>query len=765
MADPYTAQDTQQDDTALAAWINGCLSEAKKHSAVWRKNARDWYDFYASKQWDPETEAQMQDQRKVPIVFNRTARTINAVIGLEIQNRQAVQFIPRGVEDTKVSELYTAAADWIRDNCDAEDEESEAFQDMLITGMGGTETRLEYDEEPDGTPVIERIDPLELFWDATAIKKNMRDRRWCARVKRATDSEIKEKWPEFIEPESATETYLSDDERPHDATPPFYDKEQPEANRPKTRELVCFQWFERVSYYRVQQSNGQIVEFDEEKWSRIGPVVEKMGLQWVKQQRKHYMKAYLVSGVLLETMDLEAQTGFTLNFITGARDRNANTWFGLVALMMDPQRWANKWLSQIIHILNSSAKGGLIAEKDAFANPKVAEDTWARSETITWTNPGAVAGGKVMPKPQTPMPEGFSKLLDFAVNSINDVPGVNMELMGLVGTNQPGVLESMRKQAGMTILAVFFDAMRLYRKDQGRIMVAIIRDHISDGRLIRVVGKDGAQYVPLVRDPRALTFDIVVDESPTSPNNKERVFGMMTQLAPVLEKAGVPLPPDILDYSPLPSALVDKWKDYIEQNKQVPPELQAKFAQMMQATQVLQGQVQKLSEENFALKTDASIEIYKIREQSKVDRDVQRSKESIEAEKRGVEVYKANLDAMLERLGLVADTMAANMKAASEAHIPRTEQAVGRLGDSLAPLLQKMMDISISQTERIDNLGPALQGLGEQIVQGINKAFADNRLVSSEPVYDAGTSRLRAIKRTFGNGDMDELPYRRETVQ
>ena len=761
-AEPQDQSTDEPQDRAL--WINTCLMESKKHSAAWRQDAREWYDFYAGKQWTPEDKAAMQEQRKAPIVFNRVARTINAVIGLEIQNRQAVQYIPREIGDTKVNEIYTSAADWIRDNCDAEDEESESFQDLMICGIGGTETRIDYEEEADGKVCIDRVDPMECFWDPVAKKKNLRDARWRARVKKVSDAEIRGMWPDYTTPEGSVETYLTDEQEPVNATPPRYDgKDDPTANQPKTRELVCFQWYEKEPFYRVQASGGKIVEFSEEKWVRIGPMVAQMGLQSVRQHKRVYKKAYLVGGTILEEMDLEVQSGFTLNFITGARDRNANTWFGLVALMLDPQRWANKWLSQIIHILNSTAKGGLIAEKDAFASPKVAEDTWARSETITWTNPGAVSGGKVQPKPSTPMPEGFSKLLDFAVNSINDVPGVNMELMGLVGTNQPGVLENMRKQAGMTILAVFFDAIRLYRKDQGRVMIEFIREHISDGRLVRVLGPEGAKYIPLIKDPQALTFDVVVDEAATSPNNKERVFALMTQLAPVFQQAGMPIPPDILDYSPLPSALAETWKQFAKENKQVPPEIQAKFGEMQQALQLTQMQTKKLADENLKLRTDASVEVYKITEQAKVDRDVAAIRAETESEKNAVKVYEANLNAMLERMSLAMDTMTQNMRSASEAHIPRTEQAVGRLGESLTPILEQMMQVSVGQTQQIQGLGPALQSLGEQIVAGINQAFADNRLVASEPVYDEG-ARLRAIRRTFGNGQKDELPYGR-TVQ
>jgi len=44
--------------------------------------------------------------------------------------------------------------------------------------------------------------------------------------------------------------------------------------------------------------------------------------------------------------------------------------------MRDPQMWANKWLSQTLHILNTAAKGVIVAEMDAFEDTTEAEEKW-----------------------------------------------------------------------------------------------------------------------------------------------------------------------------------------------------------------------------------------------------------------------------------------------------------------------------------------------------------------------------------------------------
>jgi hypothetical protein len=43
----------------------------------------------------------------------------------------------------KKDELPTSAGKWFRQQCDAEDEEGDAFRDLMACGMGWTETRLD----------------------------------------------------------------------------------------------------------------------------------------------------------------------------------------------------------------------------------------------------------------------------------------------------------------------------------------------------------------------------------------------------------------------------------------------------------------------------------------------------------------------------------------------------------------------------------------------------------------------------------------------
>lgn len=125
----------------------------------------------------------MQDAKRPIVIFNRVGTTVDSVSGQEVGNRQEVQFLPRRQGVVKKNELLTSAAKWFRQQCDAEDEESNAFRDLVVCGMGWTETRLDYDD-PEGDPKVDRTDPLEMCWDRNAKKRNVVDGRRLAHIRR-----------------------------------------------------------------------------------------------------------------------------------------------------------------------------------------------------------------------------------------------------------------------------------------------------------------------------------------------------------------------------------------------------------------------------------------------------------------------------------------------------------------------------------------------------------------------------------------------------
>lgn len=571
-------QSTRGDDDDVVARVKKARRDAETHLSKWREEAKEAFGFVAGDQWTEDEKAAFMETMRQPVVFNRIAPMVDAVSGTEINNRQQVAYIPRQVGASGVNELLTGAADYIRDNCDAEDEESDAFLDAIICGVGCTETRLDYEDSEEGDVKIDRVDPLTMAWDPSARKRNLSDAAWVLRESWMDPAEIKARWPDSADEIAyASDEWALNDEgdEPHDASMAWLYRKNQSGYDSKTGQLrvLHHQWIERETYWRVlDPASGQIIEFPEERFARVRKLI-KDGLmphvQAVKRTRKVWMQAFVCGSILLETGPAPIRNACSFKFITAKRDRNKGLWYGIVRAMTDPQRWANKFFSQILRILDANAKGGLMVEEDAVSNWRAFEEGWSQADSITKVRPGALSSGKVAPRPPSPFPAEMNHLLTFSIASLHDVSGINLEMLGMADRDQPGVLEAQRKQAALGVLAGLFDGLRRYRKEQGRLLAQFIREYLSDGRLVRIQRGNGLEeFVPLVRDQTTFEYDVVVDESPTSQNTKERTFAILTQMMPMLMKAQVPMPPDLLDYSPLPTGMVEKWKRYIQQSQQ-----------------------------------------------------------------------------------------------------------------------------------------------------------------------------------------------------
>lgn len=622
-------------------FVNAVMSSHKisrDHSKDWRKEARTCFDMTAGHQWSEDDVEKLHDEGRPEITFNRIAPVVEAVAGTEISNRQGVTYVPREMGDSGVNELLTNAAKWVRDECDAEDEESDAFLDAVICGMGWTETHIEYDEDPDGKIMIDRTDPMGMYWDTSAKKSNLTDRRWQQNVKRFTYSEFEENWPGMAEkcgnPSELDDPENRDAHDIHDSTEAWkYKNDQSDANDDiLLYHVLEHQWYEMEEYYRVS-SGGRLLEFSPAKFSKLRDDLDERGIQYVKQRRRKYYRAFICGNMLLEREPIDF---FLYNPITAKRDRNSNTWYGLVRAMIDPQRWANKFFSQILHIINVNSKGGVMAESDAFVDPRRAEEEWSSPDSVTLLNPGALSGQKIKEKDMAKYPTGLDRLLSFAVSSVRDVTGVNLEFLGLAERDQPGILEQQRKQAGLTILASLFNNLRHYRKAQGRLLLLFIQEYISDGRLIRIDSVNGPQYAPLIRQDENTRYDVIIDEAPTTPHQKESVFAMLMQMMPALQQIGVPFPKALLEHSPLPTALVQDW---IKQMDAPPPPEQQQLQQIQLQQEAAKGQ----KDESVAKLNMAKIQeiIAKIGfEDEKVDTD--RMRVDVEIQRLLLDRFKEN---------------------------------------------------------------------------------------------------------------------------
>ncbi len=593
------------DTDALCQKLKSWYKQDIQHVLEWRKEAREDYDFYSGKQWSEEDINFLREQKRPVMTFNRVAPLVNAVVGSEINNRREARYIPREIGDAEANELLTSAAEWFRDQSAAEDEDSDAFEDSVICGMGWTDTRLDFDTNPDGAPLVQRMDPLKMAWDCNAVKPNLEDASRLWFVDEKPFSEVKEMFPD-IAPELLhagwAKSLASDPVTPHDQTQAnFYTGEQNDIAEQYSNKLCTIvecRWLERETYYRGPDlQTGEMREYTKEQIKLLEKNVPDF--RYAKQSRRIVRRAFIGRDILGEPDRPLVPAGmFGWECVTGYRDKLKKQFYGVVRPTKDPQRWANKFFSQVMHLLNSQSKGGIIAERDAFEDDRQAEESWARADSITWAKKNSLTADKIQPKPTAQFPTGFFALFNESKEAISQVTGLSPEFIGTREVNQAGVLEAQRRQSSLNLLASLFNSLRRYRKRQGRVMLYLIQNYLSDGRLVRIVGGEKQEYVALTREGITdVEYDIIVDDAPTSPNEKERTFGILQQMLPLLKDYITPeIGMEILKYSPLPATLVDQWIKKAKQAQEEagknppPPNPEEQEAQMRMAEKQLDMQ-------------------------------------------------------------------------------------------------------------------------------------------------------------------------------
>jgi len=573
---------------ALFKMLVDCITDDIDHSAAWRKQAHEDFKFAIGPgQWSEEDRRKLKDERRPVVTFNKTNKYVRAICGIEANNRMETAYLPRELDsigEVKANEVLSDASKWMEDSCYATRHQSRAFRDSTICGMGWTEALISYDDDPEGAYEETRVHPCEMIWDREARDQNLLDAKRVARIRRMrladarriiegltnekfVNADLDAAWASNI---YQTEGKSAEAEHSDATVDTSMDEDDPK----KMVTLVQVQWWEYEPYYRAANpqaitdpSAQRVVDLTVDEYAQAQRTYGNLSPngKWpgTKMRRRVYKQAFLGSK-LLHTGPAPCPSAFTFNCVTWEPNEDG-TWSGLVRDIRDPQVWGNKFFAQMMHIINATAKGGIIAESDAFADIAEAQRTYARPDAITVVNPGTVAKGKIMAKPGQGFSSGVLNLIQITDQMFSEVTGINLELMGLANRDQAGILESQRKQAAMTILATLFDSMATFRQRVGQVRLHYIQTILADGRLIRIAGQDTQEAIPLIRDKVMGKYDVVVSDAPTSPNSKEKIWASIQILLPPLMQAGMVGPEHInvlLDYVPgLPAKLVQTFRD------------------------------------------------------------------------------------------------------------------------------------------------------------------------------------------------------------
>lgn len=537
---------------------------------------------------------------KSQVVFSKIKPFVDAVSGFMIQLRRKPQYVAR-MQDVPTQTAYSTyingVSDYVRDNANMDQLESRQDREMLITGYGAIDSNILYESNPDGEVQGELIRYSDVYWDPQSQSPNLLDSRWVYRRKAYSLEEALKRFkgsrPEDFEkynPDKGTGYYY--------IPGGLYDKIAPEGSFDENLvEVYYYQYWELEKYYRsanplygdidpatasvlaemminIKNTRAGISRIEEQEdlfefdplaeflvmtptlRSDIRLLFERFGVEAEEQQflRKTYYTVILSGTKIFKKFKSPDQQGFTIKFKTGNYDPVKRSWYGMVQGMINPSRYANKALSEILYVIAANSKGGVLYEESAVDDPARFEQQYATTKAAIRVQDGAVAGGKIQPKAQAALPTGYENVYQVANESLDQTSGVSREFLGSSANSQvSALLESQRINQVISTLAGYFDSISLFQKEQARMMTTYIRmlAENSQGRLVSLIGEDGARFYDELAPDRLLDeYDIEITEAPATPTQKQETAKVVIELADKLFETGQNIYPFVVDYIP-----------------------------------------------------------------------------------------------------------------------------------------------------------------------------------------------------------------------
>jgi hypothetical protein len=604
--------------------------EAVDAADAWRQEAQEDYDFVAGQQWTDAEVKDFEEQHRPTLTINRIKPIINVVSGYQRVNRYDIDFKPRTGDDIDICQVRKGVTKYIMDECDFDAQESQAFLDAIISGLGWFSVGYRWDDEiGDGSAFVNREDPFGIYVDPEAHKSDFSDAKYICRARWVDKDELKIQFPEHADAIEAAYNVYDNAESDYTQRKIKADTLWFKAETQKIRLVEC--WYktrEQVTLIRLMDGT-EIEEEDLTMDMLMAGIVDPSPEAERKITRKVVRYASFFDTVLLEDMPSPYEHGeFPFVPITCFYYGTGDIPAGFVRDLKDPQREINKRRIQTLHILNTMSNGGGWYEKTAMDADQLEE--FEKMHTVPGhfqqVADGALTGNKIRERETSNPPAALIQAEAQATQDLTSISGINEAQMGIDIPNASSgrAIELKQKQA-LTHIAPIFDQLRKAKKKIAELLwgrrghKGIIPQFYTTEKVYRIEGPSGEQFVAVnqqvqvgqdalgnvitktLNDLSQGEFDVVVADAQASTTQRQ---AQLWTLVDAIKNLGIPgdmMFDSIIELSDLPN------KEQIKQTWQARQQAQQQAQEAQLRLEMIKQQDHNLNQ-NISFK-DAPLPI------------------------------------------------------------------------------------------------------------------------------------------------------------
>lgn len=525
-----------------------------------------WNDLYGN----------LPANRRRQFNFNRIRRVTNMISGHQRRNRKSTIVVPVENGDEQTADQFSKILLWINQQEGVLETISESFEGALITGMNLLQVWMDYRQDPvSGNIRVDNCSYNSFLIDPYFRKADLSDCRALWKRSFLTKRECLSLLPDKSEEIMGL---MGQDNR--DGKFQY----MPESYNYGLKNLLTYDEYYYKEYRTqrclVDSQTGETQEWrvDNEEALRVF-LAAYPTITVIEQEIPTVRLAIVVQGKVM--YDGPQPTGLDLfPFVPVFSYYHPELPYfpwriqGVVRGLRDSQYLYNRRKVIELDILESQINSGWKYKENALVNPK---DVFmsGQGRGLALKEEAQMTDVEQIIAPQ--IPPSMIQLSEILGKEIQEISGVNEELLGSALDDKAGVLSMLRQGAGLTTLQGLFDQLDRSQKLLGKLMIELIQLNFMPGKIKRILEQEPAIQFYNKSFGR---YDAAIEEGFNTTTQRQMQFAQLLQL----RETGVPVPDTVLIEA---ATLQDKSEliDAITQQQQ-----QAQQAQMAQLQVQLQEQ-------------------------------------------------------------------------------------------------------------------------------------------------------------------------------
>lgn len=523
--------------------------------------------------------------------FNRIRRIINMITGYQRRNRKSTVVMPVENGDQQTADQFTKLMMWAHRDDQILETISEAFHGAIVSGMNLLQVWLDYREDPiSGNIRVDNCSYNSFLIDPFFRKSDLSDCNGIWKrsfvTKREAISLLPDKEKEIMQ--------LNSNDKGHDEKFNF----MPENfNRGGYNHLVYDEYYYRD--FRTQLLLVDTQTGETQEWTGTDEQLEEFlevypQITTIKQEKPTVRLAIVVQGKVM--YDGPNPVGIdeypfvpVFAFYRPELPYYQYRIQGVTRDLRDAQYLYNRRKVIELDILESQINSGWKLKENTLVDSQNDPFMTGQGRALFLKQEANMDDAQQIQPPQ--VPPSMMQLSQSLAQEIQEISGVNEELLGTAQDDKAGVLSALRQGAGLTTLQSLFDQLDTAQKILGQRMLSMMQVNFAPGKVKKILEEEP---LPQFYNKNFGRYDAIIEQGVNTVSQQQMEFMQLLQL----KDYGLPIPDETI----IQAATIQNKNDLIKameqqkQQQQQQQEMQQQMQMQQQQANIEATQAQAKSE-------------------------------------------------------------------------------------------------------------------------------------------------------------------------